>query len=367
MHRIFMVLLILPAALWAASPDRGALLLENRSRAEMPTLPADLHGVPNYLQKLDAAVADNIGLRDQLIAAKNWLDRKINRYSNSRVIAGKDGWLFFNGAGVVERNAGLDFQPERVENMVRFVNEAQELAKAQGARFVALPVPNSHSLYRDYLPDWAQPQGSPPTEQRAIAERLKAEGIATSDPYLIFRDMDLAGKPLYFRRDTHWNGYGAYIAFHDAMGLLGLAKEIPAPNDVLRGYVNGKYYGVLDQFIGLSEPAESEALPDLDLTNFARFPELTVKETDDHVAMDSYEVSYAADRPRLLVIGDSFSYGFFRQYWGAAFSDVHWSHHNYGRYDRTVFERFKPDYVIFEFVDWEIPAWVAFEARFAAQ
>lgn len=363
MHRILLILLILPGALWIAMPERELLVLENRNRAEMPELPVALSGLTEYLAGVDTFVADNIGLRDQLMAVKNRLNRLVNGKSNSRVIAGEDGWLFYNAAQVIERNTGINFQPERVENMLSFAQEAQDLAKAQGARFIAMPVPNSHSVYRKHLPTWARPKADPFTEQRAIAEDLKAHGLLTTDPYLLFRDRDLEAQPLYFRRDTHWNSYGAYIAFHDAMVKFGLSDVFPTPEAILKGYVQGEYYGVLDQFLGLDQAAESESLPDLDMTSFDSHPELSVEVTDDHVSMDSYDVSYASEGPRLLVIGDSFSYSFFRKYWGAGFSVVHWTHHDYGRYDRNVFKRFKPDYVIFEFVDWEVPAWVAFNTR----
>jgi alginate O-acetyltransferase complex protein AlgJ len=361
MHRILLILLILPAVLWVALPERGALTLENRTRATFPELPVSLSGLTDFLAGVDAFLADNIGLRDQLIETKTRLNLLVNRHSNSRVIAGENGWLFYNAPQVAERNAGIIFQPERVENMVRFAMQAQELAAAQGAGFVAIPVPNSHSVYRRFLPVWARPVGEPLTEQRAIADGLRARHVPVSDPYQLFQSRDLDAMPLYYRRDTHWNNFGAYIAFHDAMAQLGLAKFFPEPQSILKGYVQGEYYGVLDQFLGLDQAAEPEPLPDMDMAAFSRRPELGMTETDDHVSMDSYEVSYASEGPRLLVIGDSFSYSFFRQYWGAGFGTVHWSHHDYGRYDRRVFDRFKPDYVIFEFVDWEVPAWVNFD------
>jgi alginate O-acetyltransferase complex protein AlgJ len=363
MHRILLTMLLIPAALWIAMPERGALVLENRNRAELPPLPETLSGLTAFLAGTDAFVADNIGLRDQLMAVKTRLNRVINGKSNSRVIAGEDGWLFYNATQVVERNAGTIFQPERVQNMLSFAEEAQSLATGVGARFISIPVPSSHLIYRHKLPSWARPEGEPRTEQRAIAEGLVALGLPVTDPYLLFKNMDLDAQPLYFKRDTHWNNYGAYIAFYDAMVKLGVSDTFPAPETILKGYVQGEYYGVLDQFLGLDHAAEYEALPDLDMDAFASHPELSVAEVDDHVSMDSYEVKYATKGPRLLIIGDSFSYSFFRQYWGAGFSEVHWSHHDYGRYDRSVFDRFKPDYVIFEFVDWEVPAWVAFDAR----
>jgi alginate O-acetyltransferase complex protein AlgJ len=364
MHRILLTLLILPGLLWIVRPEGGTMMLENRNRATLPEPPAGVSGLTEYLAGVDAFVADNIGLRDQLIRAKNRLTLKFNGQSNTRVIAGENGWLYYNAPEVVQRNAGLIFQPERVENMLRFVEEAKSLAEAQGARFIAMPVPNSHSVYRKYLPDWARPDiAEPMTEQRAITEGLKARGVPTSDPYLLFRSRDLDTQPLYYRRDTHWNNFGAYLAFYDAMAQFGLSQGFPEPETILKGYVEGEYYGVLDQFLGLEQAAEVEPLPDMDMTSFARRAERSVNETDDHVSMDSYEVTYASDGPRLLVIGDSFSYDFFRRFWGLGFSAVHWSHHDYGRYDRNVFESFRPDYVIFEFVDWEVPAWVPFDAR----
>jgi hypothetical protein len=359
MQRILLALLMLPAIFWLLLPSGGSLTLENRNRAAFPSWSSDTTTIADFLKGFDAYVADNIGLRDQLIEIKTNLDLLVNGPSNSRVIAGEDGWLFYNAPYVVNRNSGAIFLPERVENMVKYVEESKKLATTAGVKaFLAMPVPNSHAINGKHLPSWARPQmENPRTEQRAITEKLKAAGMMVSDPFLLFEKYDLDKRPLYFRRDTHWNDFGAYIAFYDAMMQFNLQNAFPQPESILKGYEQGEYYGVLDQFLGFEKPAASEPLPILDRSSFDRHPEVSFTETNDHVSMDSYEVTYNQPGPRLLVIGDSFSYSFFRRFWGSEFSAVHWSHNRYGKYDRTVFERFKPDYVIFEFVDWEIPNW----------
>jgi hypothetical protein len=250
--------------------------------------------------------------------------------------------------------------PFRVTNMVTYIMESQEMAARTGAGFVAIPVPNKDTIYSRYLPQWAQAQVPQQTEREAIVASLAAQNVPLVDPAALFTAYDLDKTPLYFKRDTHWNTFGAYLAFYQAMVQFGLQADLPAPDTILKGYSEGKYYGVLDQFLGLSVAAESELLPDLDMSRFAQFPEVSVQTFDDHVSMDSFEVKYGGTKPKLLVVGDSFTYSFFRSYWGAVFSEVRWSHHDYGAYDRNGMDSFKPDYVIFEYVDWEVPAWREF-------
>lgn len=361
MHKILLFCLLTPVLVGIFGWGRGSLELENRTRAVMPDLPKSARNLPKYLALLDAFVSDNIGFRDQMIAMKRIFDLQINGHSNSRVIAGQDGWLFYNAPDVIDRDSGREFIPFRVANMVNYALEIQDIAKTNRAKLLVIPVPNKDAIYQKYLPAWAQTDTIRPTERGAIVDMLKAKNVPVVDPFALFQNFDLDRTPLYFKRDTHWNNFGAYVVFYEAMSTFGLQERLQSPETILRGYSEGKQYGVLDQFLGLSVAAESEPLPDLDMSVFAGSPELSVQEFDDHVSMDSFEVKYGPLKPRLLVVGDSFTYSFFRRYWGAVFGEVRWSHHNYGAYDRGGFKKFKPDYIIFEFVDWEIPAWREFK------
>jgi alginate O-acetyltransferase complex protein AlgJ len=371
MHKILLICLLIPVFVGISGLGRGSLELENRARVVMPDFPRAVADWPEYFTKIDAFISDNIGGRDQLIAMKKSFELAINGYSNSKVIAGSDGWLFYNAHDVIDRDSGHQFVPFRVTNIVNYALEMQDLAQKNGAKFLVIPVPNKSAIYRKYLPTWAQVEGTPKTERAAIVELLKEKDVPLVDPFAIFEGFDLDSTPLYFKRDTHWNDFGAYVVFFRAMSEFGLQKDLPTPDTILLGYSEGKQYGVLDQFLGFSTPAESEPLPNLDMSVFTNFPELSFREFDDHVSMDSFEIKYSPAKPKLLVVGDSFTYGlvvgdsftygFFRQYWGAVFGEVRWSHHDYGAYDRSGIEEFKPDYVIFEFVDWEVPAWRKFK------
>jgi hypothetical protein len=356
MDKILVTLLLIPVLLGFTGLGKNAVNLENRSEAAMPDFPTSLSEVGGYFKAIDAFVSDNIGLRNQMLSVKKSLDRKLNGSGNSRVIAGKDGWFFYNASAVIERNLGLEFNEYRVKNITNHVLEAKELSDKVGANFIAIPVPNKHSVYMDKLPSWAQGHQKR-NEQRATTEALIEHGVQVSDPYSLFQNYDLDTTPLYFRRDTHWNDFGAYIAFFDAINQLELPNTLPDPKDFLLGYYDGEYYGVLDQFMGLESPAEAEPLPNLNFDFFSKFPERNAREVDDHVSMDTYIVDYDDTKPKLLIIGDSFTYSFFRRYFGSVFGEVRWSHNAHGAYSRTAFEEFQPDYVIFEFVDWETPAW----------
>ncbi|SDK61979.1 alginate O-acetyltransferase AlgX-related protein [Aliiruegeria lutimaris] len=369
MDRLLLIILVIPVIAGLFGSD---LSMENRVRKKFPNVPGTLSELDVFFSEVDAFVSDNIGLRNQMIEVKRSVDKTLNGGGNSLVIAGSEGWLFYNAPSVIDRNSGREFLPWRVTNMTRYVQEAQDLATSVGAHFIAIPVPNKHAVYNAKLPRWARAEDTERSEQRAIVHEIGSLGVPLSDPYLLFKNFDLDATPLYFKRDTHWNEFGAYIAFYDAIVQLGLAADLPAPMNLLQGFEEGSFFGVLDQFSGLSEAAESESLPILDMTAFG-VAELEFNEIDDHVSMDSYIVSYDTKqvghsrKPRLLIIGDSFTYDLFRPYWGSVFGEVRWSHHGHGKYNRAAIEEFQPDFVIFEFVDWEIPAWVLHETLRASQ
>lgn len=357
MDKILLICLLIPVLAGFFSSD---LNLENRAQTEFPAFPDSLSGLDDFFAGVDDFVSDNIGLRNQMILAKKSLDKKVNRQGNAKVIVGREGWMYYNAPSVIERTSGLEFLPWRVTSITNYVLEAQDLADKVGAEFLAIPVPTKHAVYNKYMPSWAQTDEFEKSEQRAIIKNLADQNIPLTDPYVVYQDYDLDETPLYYKRDTHWNSFGAYVVFYDAMSRLGLAENLPPPQALLIGYNEGTYFGVLDQFMGLSEAADSEAIPELDMTMLRAVEEQSVEDFEDHVSMNSYIVKFddgSSGKPKLQIIGDSFTFGFFRPFLGAVFSEVRWSHHAHGAYDRNAVEAFQPDYLIFEFVDWEIPGW----------
>jgi hypothetical protein len=91
--------------------------------------------------------------------------------------------------------------------------------RAQRCAFAGVVVPDKQAFYPEYVPGWVRrAPGLSPLDQLLAAQKTKpGEAILDLRPAL------LAGKaerPVYWRGDTHWNSYGAYLAYAEIMAAL---------------------------------------------------------------------------------------------------------------------------------------------------
>lgn len=153
----------------------------------------------------------------------NSLERFFNRFlveygisSNSnQVMVGTDNWLFLGDeyANTISAyRAGPDVPSAGVKAAEIKLAQAgwQSFFKANGVEdYKVLIGPNKSTIYAEYLPRWAR------SSNGSISEHLYE-----SDVYIDSRKALKASKnasPLYYFTDTHWNSYGAGIAFRDFM------------------------------------------------------------------------------------------------------------------------------------------------------
>lgn len=135
------------------------------------------------------------------------------------VLLGEDGWMFYTGEGNMDDfQRARTFTPAQIETIRTNLEGIQTNLAQQGIRFVVVIAPNKESIYPEYVP--------------ASVQRL--EGDARLDEWLAgmqgspVRVLDLrpalwAGKAetqVYYRTDTHWNTYGAYLAYLEMIETL---------------------------------------------------------------------------------------------------------------------------------------------------
>jgi len=80
------------APLWVRPPG----IQENRVLAQRPTWPRRLEEMKAFPKAADAYVADRFPIRPHLIGVLNRLRLMAGVSGSSRVIVGRDGWLFFD-------------------------------------------------------------------------------------------------------------------------------------------------------------------------------------------------------------------------------------------------------------------------------
>ena len=196
---------------------------EKRRLAPRPVLPvtkADWEALPD---RWNAFINDHFGFRLKLIKLHSWeMLTLFNKSVSQRVIIGRAGWLFYkddNSAELFRNEYPLTDQD--VDRWVASIRRRQQWTAERGIAYLLAVAPDKHTIYPEYMP--AEMGKTGPQSQ---LDQIVAASRATADlPLLDLRPALLAAKaqslrPLYWRTDTHWTSYGAYVGYRAIMERL---------------------------------------------------------------------------------------------------------------------------------------------------
>lgn len=163
----------------------------------------------------------NYGLRTLLISSNTYFKGKILGVSpdESKVIIGKDNWLFLAGQAL-DNYRGINLFSERGLDSIRnIIHGRAEWLHHRGATFYFVLVPNKHCIYSEYLPS-----NIIKINQLSVIDQVTKLFEGDSLVHIIdLRKPLLEAKKahtLYYKKDNHWNDYGAYY------GYAAIIKEI---------------------------------------------------------------------------------------------------------------------------------------------
>ena len=339
-RRYFMLLaglLLATPLLWGlVSPDDPALILqEGRGLAPTPDSPADLAGLAALPGQIDAYVKDHFGLRHAMIKLHKDLSHPVLLKVNTAALVGRDGRLFYQGNEMVRQSAGIVLRDERVAEAANLVASMRDALKERGVRFLVAIPPNASTIYQDDLPVWAQRNGRK-TEYDLFLEDLAARGVKTVDLRPALTAVREHGEA-YLMNDAHWTPEGAVVGFNAVVEADGRPdwRIDPAtalgPLEVRKGGDIARVLGVQDE---VSEMAKSFVLP---LRGEDRM--LSDAIMADHV------VTTGQSGPTVLVIGDSFTAGYFPVMLSQHVGRAIWIHHHECGFDWKLIDEFHPDEV----------------------
>lgn len=285
--------------------------------------------------------------RGRLINLISNLRLKIGDRVFPKVIAGDHGWLIFTGEGDI-----MDYQKAESfteQELVSFQADLDALTSSYARRGITLlvvVVPNKNTIYPERVPSQIAVLG---TESRLeqVTSYLQAHGqthILDLRPAL---QAAKAEHEIYYATDTHWNGYGAYIAY--AAILNELHKRFP--NIAPRPASDFKFVSREPETLDLAANMGTTLLPESKIQFVPRYDQQTSYKTvnvggrrlmfsynDDASLPDLvmyYDSFFFTVNPML---GEHFHHGVFVQnYLGSGLWDLSW-----------VEER-QPDVVIIEF------------------
>lgn len=308
------------------------------------------HWWEDAARRLDPYINNAFGFRGAVLAAHRRYLRFIDAPQGERVLQGENGSLFIRDNNALEQSIGQLVRPEAIADFVRVTAALDAKMKALGGHFVAMIPPNAHTVEFQDLPSYARRQKKAPTEYDLVDERMKAAGIPFVDLRPILADGKKDGR-VYFRYDTHWNERGALLAFNAAMAAAGRPDLAVTPEEAYGAPVN-KPSGDLLRLGGL----DARDPPDQKLPWKEPFAEreegltpltgvIEGGKESNLFPSQAFETGHAG--PRIMVIGDSFTHGFWPGLLAARSSAFVWTHHQLCNFDQGVIDRFRPDILIY--------------------
>lgn len=311
---------------------------EMRLLAPAPQLPRRLSDWARLPATVEAYLRDHFGLRNRLISAHRSLTFVIP--SSDRVFVGSDGYMFYRGDNLLEQSAGMMLREKEIAHTAELLMILNSTLIERGAKLIVAVPPNSASIYSDKLPSWARRRAGP-TEYDLLLKALAARGVRAID----LRPAVFAARRhgnTYYQHDTHWTGRGALAAFNALAIALGRPGWRLDPATAL-GPETSRVGGDLARMLGVEkESIELEQPLALPLGNYR-----PVSAVSSHGELDAVYLGSAEMSPRstVMVLGDSFTQGYFAPMILANGSRVVWEHHKLCNFDWQLLDEYRPDEV----------------------
>ena len=269
----FVALLWLPTLDSFFDLDKAPPPNEKRAPAKKPELKTEsLHSVREFLAGWEKYFSDHFGFRKRLIRWEHRWKRDLFKESTlSDVIVGRDGWLFFGGDRMIEHYRGTRlFTDEALAKWKKLLETRRDWCQQRGIKYIFVVVPDKHTIYPEYLPEWMTRVGNETKLDQFVAYMRKNSTV----PVLDLRDCLLKAKEqkrVYQFTDSHWNFFGAFVAYQELVKELGHqlpSMEPKSLNDFVQK-VQPKGGGDLAEML-----SEAQSMPEKDYEVFEPVPPL---------------------------------------------------------------------------------------------
>jgi alginate O-acetyltransferase complex protein AlgJ len=331
------LLLATPLVTGLIQPDSDELILkEGRNPAPAPRLRDSGSDWRTLPKQVDAYLKDRFGLRHAMINLHRDLTQPVLLKPNTIILTGRSGRMFYEGDEMVRQSAGLVLRDVRVTQTARLIGEMRDALAKRGARLLVTIPPNSSTIYQDDLPAWAQADGRK-TEYDLLFDDLKKYDVKAVDLRPVLRDLRAQGEEAYLLYDAHWTPRGALAGFNAIVEADGRPERRLDPATVT-GPLEERKGGDVARILGVQDEVREQA----------KTLRLAPSRTDEAISpgiMPDHVVATDRPGPTIMIIGDSFTQGYFpsmlTQHGGRAV----WIHHHQCGFDWKLIDRFRPDEV----------------------
>ncbi|MBE7535172.1 MAG: hypothetical protein HS124_05500 [Anaerolineales bacterium] len=165
-------------------------------------------------------IGDSFYGRSRLIALFSNLRLLIGDRVFPKTLVGDNGWLIYTAEGDIEDYQRIDLFTEKELSAFRTNLDAlSEDYAGRGITLLLVIPPNKNTIYPERVPEQIPVYGTISKLDQVVGA-LRASGktrmIDLRSPLLAAKEE----RQIYYATDTHWNDYGAYIAYSAIMNEL---------------------------------------------------------------------------------------------------------------------------------------------------
>lgn len=215
--------------------------LEKRQLAKKPII--DFASIERYPKDYEAYFNDNFGFRGELISWGSYIKSNFFRASinPNKAVFGNDNWLFLSGSfdKILDDFSRKNLYSEKeLIAISRVLENRKKHLEERNIKYYKTFWPNKHTIYPEKLPFYIRIQQKDTLSRPdQIISYLKSTN--SSVDLLDVREKLIKSKrnaQLYFKHDTHWNEYGAFVGYKE------LFKKISADLPEIQPLTIDDYY-----------------------------------------------------------------------------------------------------------------------------
>ena len=324
---------------------------ENRTLAKKSQLFLENKINLNFGKEAEDWLSDHFYRRAFIIKENNKLDKIIKgRIENNLAFLGKDDWIFYKGDNSILNYQNINlFSNEELNQIKNTLISRKKYFDKKKTKYYTIVIPDKNKIYGDrYYPTYIKKINSIGRKQLQLYLKNLNNNVSIIYPYEnLLRES--RKNLIYWKNDTHWNSYGAYIGYLELMKEI--KKDFPDIQEVKEKDLilskDSHLKGDLSTFLFDVDKKMEKKYSNILYNNFS-----LKKRSFNYIKNDGKNgiITESNKKYKVLVFRDSFTISMV-PYISQTFGKVNyvWSH-NLNEYEDLINE-YQPDIVIYESVE----------------
>jgi alginate O-acetyltransferase complex protein AlgJ len=292
---------------------------------------------------------DNLYKKSFLIEKANVLRMKIGNRVFPNVLLGKDGWMHYTGDGELDYFQNV-WKMKSEKELVKKLKVLNQYLKSQGITLILAVAPDKSTIYPDTLPDQIKPLPG----QSWLDSLLSHSGEAHMPLIVDLRPALRTARQdhdVFYKTDTHWNGYGAFAAYKAILNALASAYPELKPYEIsdlnLKLVTQDRDVHDTPRMLGINTMTE----PTLFIA--PKKPFVHTLHPVNYFGYNQFSLIRDSTMPTLLSFHDSQGAQYLNGYLSMNFGKSYFIHYlSMPEFlTRGSIEQFKPDVVVIEMVE----------------